>query len=117
MVKLQMTRQMHPQMQQMQQMVHPQNLAFQQQQLERMRRHHPSTPRSAMDMDKDRPMVQVKIENPSELPMDSNAFNPINTRHQQMQFRQQQLAAISNLHELSGNQFRQLMSPQIPQSP
>ncbi|XP_021273757.1 uncharacterized protein LOC110408930 [Herrania umbratica] len=106
-------RQMHPQMQQM---VHPQNLTFQQQQqLERIRRRHPSTPRPVMDMDKDRPMVQVKIENPSELPMDSNAFNPINTRHPQMQFRQQQLAAISNLHAQPSNQFRQLMSPQIPQ--
>ncbi|XVF17376.1 hypothetical protein REPUB_Repub10bG0116300 [Reevesia pubescens] len=117
--QLQMTRQMHPQMQQMQQlqqMVNPQNLTFQQQQqLERMRRRHPSTTRQ--DMDKDRPMVQVKIENQSELPMDSNAFNSINTRHPQMQFRQQQLAAMSNLHAQPSNQFRQLMSPQIPQSP
>ncbi|XVE86876.1 hypothetical protein DITRI_Ditri18aG0071000 [Diplodiscus trichospermus] len=113
----QMTRQMHPQMQQLQQMIHPQNLTFQQQQhLDRMRRRHPSTPRPVMDMDKDRPMVQVKIENPSELPMDGNAFNTINTRHPQMQFRQHhQLAAISNMHAQSSNQFRQLMSPQIHQ--
>ena len=110
MVKLQMTRQMHPQLQQM---IHPQNLTFlQQQQLEKMRRRHLS-PRPVTDMDKDRPMVQVKIENPSELPMDSNAFNPINTRHPQMQLRQQQLAAIPNMHAQSSNQFRQLMSPQM----
>ncbi|XWS41664.1 hypothetical protein CRYUN_Cryun17cG0101900 [Craigia yunnanensis] len=116
---LQMTRQMHPQMQQLQQMILPQNLTFQQQQqqqqqLEKLHRRHPSTSRTVTDMDKDRSMVQVKIENPSELPMDSNAFNPIN-RHPQMQFRQQQLAAISNMHAQSSNQLRQLMSPQIPQ--
>ncbi|XP_048233178.1 uncharacterized protein LOC8273703 isoform X2 [Ricinus communis] len=109
----QIPRQMHPQMQQM---VHPQNLAFQQQQqLERMRRRQPSTPRPAMDIDKDRPMVQVKIENPSELPMDGNAFNPMHSRHPQMQFRQQQLAAISSLQAQSSNQFRQLASMQVPQ--
>ncbi|OMO56288.1 hypothetical protein CCACVL1_26650 [Corchorus capsularis] len=111
--QLQMTRQMHPQMQQM---VHPQNLTIQQQQqLERMRRRHPSTPRPVMDMDKDRPMVQVKLETPSELPMDNNAFNTMNVRHPQMQFRQQQLAAMSNMHPQSSNQYRQLMSSQIPQ--
>ncbi|XP_022775027.1 uncharacterized protein LOC111317008 isoform X2 [Durio zibethinus] len=111
----QMTRQMHPQMQQM---VHPQNLTFQQQQqLERMRRHQQSTPHHVMETDKDRPMVQVKIENPSELPMESNVFTPINTRHPQMHYRQRQLAAMSNMHAQaqSSNQFRQLMSPQIPQ--
>ncbi|TYH38288.1 hypothetical protein ES332_D12G100300v1 [Gossypium tomentosum] len=114
--QLQMTRQMHPQMQQM---VHPQNLTFQQQQqFDRMMRRHPSTARPVMDMvDKDRPLVQVKLETPSELPMDNNAFNPMNTRHQQMQFRQQQFAAMSNLHSQPNNQFRQLMSPQIPQTP
>ncbi|XP_022775028.1 uncharacterized protein LOC111317008 isoform X3 [Durio zibethinus] len=113
--QLQMTRQMHPQMQQM---VHPQNLTFQQQQqLERMRRHQQSTPHHVMETDKDRPMVQVKIENPSELPMESNVFTPINTRHPQMHYRQRQLAAMSNMHAQaqSSNQFRQLMSPQIPQ--
>ncbi|KAK8673855.1 hypothetical protein V6N13_112165 [Hibiscus sabdariffa] len=115
--QLQMARQMHPQMQQM---VHPQNLTFQQQQqLERMLRRHPSTPRPVMDMaDKDRPLVQVKLENPSELPMDNNVFNPLNARHQQMQFRQQQqLAAMASLHSQPNNQFRQLMSPQNPQTP
>lgn len=111
-VMVQIPRQMHPQMQQM---VHPQNLAFQQQQLERMRRRQPSTPRPVMDVDKDRPMVQVKIENPSELPMDGNAFNAIHSRHPQMQFRQQQIAAMSNLHAQSSNQLRQLASMQVPQ--
>ncbi|KAE8676582.1 hypothetical protein F3Y22_tig00111584pilonHSYRG00223 [Hibiscus syriacus] len=113
--QLQMTRQMHPQMQQM---VHTQNLSFQQQQqLERMLRRHPSTPCPVMDMaDKDRPLVQVKLENPAELPMDNKSSNPINARHQQMQFRQQQLVAMSSLHSQSNNQFRQLLSPQIPQT-
>lgn len=106
-----MPRQMHPQMQQM---VHSQNLAFQQQQQwDRMRRRQPATPRPGMDMDKDKPLVQVKLENPSELPLDSNAYNNINTR--QIQFRQQQIAAMSNLHAQPGNQFRQLASLQIPQ--
>ncbi|XP_050205606.1 uncharacterized protein LOC126655452 isoform X2 [Mercurialis annua] len=111
----QIPRQMHPQMQQ--QMVHPQNLTFQQQQqLERMHRRQQSTPRPAMDMDKDRPLVQVKLENPSELPMDGNAYNGIHSRHPQMQqFRQQQLAAMSNVQAQSSNQFRQLTSMQIPQ--
>ncbi|KAF2285278.1 hypothetical protein GH714_042320 [Hevea brasiliensis] len=108
----QIPRQMHPQMQQM---VNPQNLVYQQQQLERLRRRQSSTPRPAMDMDKDRPMVQVKIENPSELPMDGNAFNAIHSRHPQLQYRQQQLAAMSNLQAQSSNQFRQLTSMQVPQ--
>ena len=111
-MKLQIPRQMHPQMQQM---IHPQNLAFQQQQLERMRRRQQATPRPAMDTDKERPMVQVKIENPSELPMDNNTtFNAIHSRHPQMQFRQQKLAAMSNLQAQSSNQFRQLTSMQVP---
>ncbi|KAJ9670264.1 hypothetical protein PVL29_026668 [Vitis rotundifolia] len=105
-----MPRQMHPQMQQM---VHSQTVALQQQQQwERMRRRQPATPRPGMDMDKDKPLVQVKLENPSELPLDSNAYNNINTR--QIQFRQQ-IAAMSNLHAQPGNQFRQLASLQIPQ--
>ncbi|OAY35727.1 uncharacterized protein LOC110628554 isoform X2 [Manihot esculenta] len=106
----QISRPMHPQMQQM---VLPQNLAFQQ--MERMRRRQQSTPRPAMDMDKERPMVQVKIENPPDLPMDGNAFNSIQSRHPQLQFRQQQLAAMSNLQAQSSNQFRQLASMQVPQ--
>lgn len=112
-VNLQMPRQIHPQMQQI---GHPQNLAFQQQQqLDRMRRRQQSTPRPGMDMEKDRPMVQVKIEAPSELPMDGNAFNSINARHTQMQFRPQQIAAMSNLHPQPGSQFRQISSLQMPQ--
>ncbi|GAV70062.1 Bromo_TP domain-containing protein [Cephalotus follicularis] len=111
----QIPRQVHPQMQQM---LHSQ-VAFQQQQpqLDRMRRRNPSTPRSVTENDKDRPLVQVKIENPSELPMDGNAFSTINTRHPQMQFRQQQqpIAAMSNFHAQASNQFRQLSSLQAPQ--
>ncbi|KAF3960904.1 hypothetical protein CMV_014420 [Castanea mollissima] len=109
----QMPRQIHPQMQPI---VHPQNLTFpQQQQLDRIRRRQPSTPRPVMDVEKDRPMVQVKIENPSELPMDGNSLNNINARHPQMQLRAQQIAAMSNLHAQTGSQFRQMPSLQIPQ--
>ena len=68
-----------------------------------------------MDVEKDRPMVQVKIENQSELPMDGNSFNPINARHPQMQLRAQQIAAMSNLHAQTGAQYRQMTSLQIPQ--
>lgn len=123
----QISRQMHPQMQQMQQIQQMQQLAQsknvpfqQQQQIERMRRRQPSTPRAGMDMVQDRPMVQVKIETPSELPIDSNAFNSFNSRPPQMQFRQQQIPAMSNptmqnVPAQSGNQFRQLTSSQIAQ--
>ncbi|KAB5524687.1 hypothetical protein DKX38_022436 [Salix brachista] len=110
---LQIPRQMHPQMQPM---VHPQNFTFQQQQqLERMRRRQPSTPRPGMDMDKDKPLVQVKVENPPESPLDNNAFNAFQSRQPQMQFRQQHIAAMSNLHAQSTNQLRQLASLQVPQ--
>ncbi|XP_008236301.1 PREDICTED: uncharacterized protein LOC103335077 [Prunus mume] len=111
----QMSRQMLPQMQQV---ALSKNVPFQQQQpLERMRRRQPSTPRAGMDMDKDRPMVQVKIEAPSELPMDGNAFYGLNNRNLQM-FRQQHIPAnltMPNVHPQSGNQFRQMGSLQIPQ--
>ncbi|KAA8530741.1 hypothetical protein F0562_005325 [Nyssa sinensis] len=106
---------MHPQMQQI---VHPPNLALQQQQQwERMRRRQPSTPRPGknMNMDKERPLVEVKIENPSDFPMDSNAFTTMNARNPQLQFRQQQIAAMSNFNAQSSNQFRQLASLQMPQ--
>lgn len=108
----------------MQQIVHSQNLAFQQQQqqqLERMRRRQPATPRPAMEMDKDRPPVQVKIENQSDMSVDGNVYNNFNNRHPQMQFRQQQMSALSNLamssnvHAQSNNQFRQMASVQVPQ--
>ncbi|PNY12071.1 hypothetical protein L195_g008692 [Trifolium pratense] len=117
--QVQMQRQMHPQMQQMinsqqQQMINSQSLVFQQQQqlqLERMRNQQ-SAHRPAMDVNKERPLVQVKIENTSDIPSDGNAFN---SRHPQMQFRQQQLAAMSNFHPQSNTQYRQMGSPQIPQ--
>lgn len=99
---------------QMQQMLSPQNLAYQQQQLELFRRRQASTLRPGMDMDKMRPMVQVKLENPDH-PIDNTTFNPVNMRHQQMQFRQQQMAAMSNMPSQSGNQFRQASSLQLPQ--
>lgn len=112
---------MHPQMQQ-QQMVHPQNLTFQQQQhLERMRRRQQATPRPSMNinMENVRPLVEVKLENPSEFPIDINPFSTMNTRNPQMpqmQFRQQQqIAAMSNFHPQSSTQFRQMASLQIPQ--
>ena len=114
-VTLQMQRQMHPQMQQM---VHPQNLSFQQQQQwDRMRRRQPATPRPGLNMNMDnvRPFVEVVIENPSEFPIDNTAFNTITARHPQLQFREQQIAAMSNFHPQSSNQFRQLASLQIPQ--
>lgn len=115
MVKLQIPRPMN---QQVQQMVQPQNLAFQQlqqQHLERLRMRQPSTPRPAMDMEKDRPTSQVSAENSLKLPVDASAINTSNTKQSQIQFRQQQLNAMSNLHAQSGNQFRQLTSVQIPQ--
>ena len=115
--QLQQQQQQQHQQQQQQQQLQQQQLQQQQQQqqLERMRRRQQSTPRPGMEIDKDRPLVQVKIEAPSELPMDSNFFNNFNNRHPQMQFRQQQMAAMSNVHGQSSNQFRQMGSMQIPQ--
>ncbi|OVA01842.1 hypothetical protein BVC80_9075g89 [Macleaya cordata] len=112
----QIPRQMHPQIQ-------IQNLAFQQQQQqqhqhwERMRRRQPSTPRAGMNLDKERPLLEVKIENTSELSMDGNTFTTVNPRNAQMQIRQQQVAAaMASLHAQSGHQFnKQLASLQIPQ--
>ncbi|XP_057783902.1 uncharacterized protein LOC131001519 [Salvia miltiorrhiza] len=123
----QMLRQMSPQMQQMN---NPQYLAFQQQQQqqqwERMRRRQQqqSTPRPGMNMamntnmnmsiDKDRPLVQVKMEAPSDFPLDTNTFTAMNPRHPQL--RQQQLAAISSFHaQANNNAFRPMTSLQIPQ--
>ncbi|KAK9678845.1 hypothetical protein RND81_11G236600 [Saponaria officinalis] len=105
----QVPRQMHPQIPQM---VRPHNLN--QQQLELLRRRHASSPRGIMSMDKDRPMVEVKLENPPELPMDSNALNAINSRQAQMQWRQQQQQQIAALQRF-GHQIRQPTSIQIPQ--
>ncbi|KAJ6420233.1 hypothetical protein OIU84_030193 [Salix udensis] len=75
---------------------------------------HP-LPRPGMDMDKDKPLVQVKVENPPESPLDNNAFNAFHPRQPQMQFRQQHIAAMSNLHAQSTSQLRQLASLQVPQ--
>ncbi|KAK2657120.1 hypothetical protein Ddye_010172 [Dipteronia dyeriana] len=104
-----------PQQLQMQRQMH-QQLAFQQmqqQQSERMHRGQPSAPRPGMDLDKEQAMLQVNMENRSELPMDP--VNAINTRPSQTQFRQQQLNAVSTFHAQSNNQFRSSMSVQIPQ--
>ncbi|XP_030548478.1 uncharacterized protein LOC115753803 isoform X2 [Rhodamnia argentea] len=107
----QMPRQMNPQMQQM---MNSHNLSFQQ--LEFLRRRQASNARPMMDFDKSRPMVQVKIENPSDLPIDGNAFSAVNMRHPQMQqFRQQHIAAMSNLHPQNNNQFRPMSTLQMPQ--
>ncbi|KVI03142.1 hypothetical protein Ccrd_018563 [Cynara cardunculus var. scolymus] len=97
----QFPRQMHNQMvhslqqqqqQQQQQMVHP---IQQQQQWDRMRRRQPSTPRPVMNMsgnmnvdnESQRSMVEVKLENPPDFPMDNNAaaFATMNYRNPQMQ--------------------------------
>lgn len=113
----QIPRQMHAQMAQM---IHPQSLTLQQQQhLERMRQRAAaaaaaSSPRPVMNMDKDRPMVQVKLENPPDLPLDSNTFNAINSRQAQMQRRQQQIAAIQRIMGPSVSQMRQPGSMQMP---
>lgn len=110
---------------QVQQMLNSPNLALRRQHLEIIRQHNQQqqqalASRTAMEMDKMRPMVQVKRENPPDLPVDSNnAFNPMNLRHHpQMQFRQQQIVAMTNMHtQQQANQFRQVASPQIPQMP
>lgn len=122
----------HPLQQQQQQMVHP---LQQQQQWERMRRRQqqPSTSRPVMNMgghmnvdnesqnqnqnQSQRSMVEVKLENPPDFPMDNNAasFPAMNYRNPQMQFRQQQFASISAFQAQSNNQFRPMASVQIPQ--
>ncbi|KAF8017597.1 hypothetical protein BT93_H2704 [Corymbia citriodora subsp. variegata] len=107
----QMPRQMTAQMQHL---MNSHNLTFHQLDLLRRQRAS-SSPRPVVDFDKSRPMVQVKIENPSDSPIDgSNAFNAM--RHPQMQqFRQQQLAAMSSLHAQHNNQFRPMSTLQMPQ--
>ncbi|CAA0812533.1 Unknown protein [Striga hermonthica] len=138
----QILRQMSPQIQQMN---NPQYLAYQQQQQwERMRRRQQqSTPRPGITMnanmnmnnpnlamnsagmnmngvnmnvnDKERPLAQVKMENPPDFPMDANAFATMNSRHPQLQhMRQQQLASISSMHA-NNNSFRPMAPHQIPQ--
>ncbi|KAH0755227.1 hypothetical protein KY290_025497 [Solanum tuberosum] len=107
--------------QQQQQLINSQNLTPQQQQhLERLRRRQQLTPRPGMSMnmniDKDRPLVEVKLEHPTDFPMDNNAFNAMTARQPQMhQFRQQQIAAMSSPYAQNANQFRPMSSLQIPQ--
>ncbi|KZV21737.1 Transcription initiation factor TFIID subunit 8 isoform 1 [Dorcoceras hygrometricum] len=112
----QILRQMNPQMQQIN---NPNFLAFQQQQQwERMRRRQAATPRPSMNtnMDKDRPVMQVKMEAPSDFPLDTNVLTAMNSRHPQLQqLRQQQLAAISSLHAQANNPCRPMTTLQIPQ--
>ncbi|KAJ8540141.1 hypothetical protein K7X08_026530 [Anisodus acutangulus] len=109
---------MHPQMQQM---INSGNLTPQQlQQLERMRRRQQLTPRPGMgimNIDKERPLVEVKLEHPTDFPMDNTAFNAMTARQPQMQqqFRQQQIAAMSSAYAQNTNQFRPMSSLQIPQ--
>ncbi|XP_008796667.2 uncharacterized protein LOC103712060 isoform X2 [Phoenix dactylifera] len=106
----QIQRQLHPQMN----MLHPQifqQQQQQQQQWDRLRQRQISTPRgSVMIMDKDQPMVDVKIENMLESSID-NPFSTLN-KHQ-LQLRHQQ--AMANHLLQSGQQFKQLPSVQIPQ--
>ncbi|KAJ4966251.1 hypothetical protein NE237_018100 [Protea cynaroides] len=109
----QFPRQMHSHMQM--QMMQPHNLAYQQQQQwERMRRRQPSTPRSGMSMDKERPLMEVKIENATESPLEGNS-SIVNGRQPHLQFRQQQMGVMANLPAQSSHQFKQLASLQIPQ--
>ncbi|WOL08038.1 hypothetical protein Cni_G16790 [Canna indica] len=114
---LQAHQQLQRQVQHMQQMqmLHPQNLAFQQQlqQQQLLRRRQMSTPRGSMViMDKDQqPMVDVKLENVMESPMES-MFNSL-SKQQQLQLRQQM--AMSNQHAQSGQQFKQMANVQLPQ--
>lgn len=116
-----MARELHPQLQHM---VQSQNLTLQQQQQLMRRRQPPTSQRPIMNvnmgfnnsnMDKERPMLQVKVENNTDFPVD-NAFTTMNPRHSQMQFRQQQMSAISALQAQAqaGNQFRSLASLQVP---
>lgn len=116
-----MARELHPHLQHM---VQPQNLTLQQQQQLMRRRQPPTTQRPIMNanmgfnnsnMDKERPMLQVKIENTTDFPID-NTFT-MNSRQSQMQLRQQQMTAMSALQAQAqaGNQFRSLASLQVPQ--
>ncbi|KAK4789940.1 hypothetical protein SAY86_017244 [Trapa natans] len=104
---------------QVQQMLNSHSMAFQHQHLEmtRRRQQQASASRAAIEIDKMRPMVQVKLENAPDLPLDSNnAFNPASLRNAQIQIRQQKLAAMAMHAQQQNNQFRQV-APQIPQMP
>lgn len=109
----QFQRQMHPQMNML---LHPQNIAFQQQQQQwdKLRRRQASTPRgSMMAVDKDSPMAEVKIESVTEGPTEANTFGSINK--QQMQMRQQQMAMGNQPGQSAQQHFKQLQSIQVPQ--
>ncbi|CAH9070168.1 unnamed protein product [Cuscuta epithymum] len=103
----------------------PQNPTLQQpqQHLERMRRRQQPNPRSVnmgmnanVNIDKDRPLVEVKLENPSDFPMNNNnALNVRNAQLIEMHLRQQHLAAMQSTHPQTGNQFKPMANPQIPQ--
>ncbi|CAH1413925.1 unnamed protein product [Lactuca virosa] len=73
-----------------------------------------------LDNESQRSMVEVKLENPSDFQMDNNnnnnngGFATMNYRNPQMQFRQQQFAAMS-AYQAQNNQFRPMASVQIPQ--
>ncbi|KAH9615617.1 hypothetical protein KSS87_012462 [Heliosperma pusillum] len=92
----------HPMHPQIPQMVRPHNLS--QQQIDILRRRQISSPRTIINMERDRPMVEVKLENPPDPTMDS--------RQAQTQWQQQQrIAALQRI----GNQMRQPTSMQISQ--
>ncbi|XP_048501950.1 uncharacterized protein LOC104895524 isoform X2 [Beta vulgaris subsp. vulgaris] len=107
----QIPRQTNPQMSQV---FHPQNLTLQQQQqFEKMQRRQLLSPRPAMTMDKERPMVEVKQENPPDLPLENNAINAMNSRQAQIQWRQQQ--QVQRYMGASTGQIRQPTSMQLSQ--
>lgn len=97
----QMPRQMH--------MTLPQNLAFQQQQQQqwKLQRRQPSTPRGSGLTSENRPMVDVKIENTSDMPMDSM----LGVINKQQLYRQQM--AMATHHPQAGHQLKQLQIPQV----
>ncbi|XP_072956093.1 uncharacterized protein [Typha angustifolia] len=108
----QFQRPLHPQMN----MGLPQNLTFQQQQqLQHLRRRQISSPRGSVAMmDKaQQPMVDVKMENMSEIPIDG-AFDTLSKHTLQLRQQQQQIA-MANQYAQSGQQFKQLSSVQVPQ--
>ncbi|KAL7104288.1 hypothetical protein ACP275_08G234600 [Erythranthe tilingii] len=136
----QIPRQINPQMQQQMNSAHYLAFQQQQQQWERMRRRQQQpTPRPGMNtnvnmnmnmnmntnmIDKDnRPLVHVKMENPSEFPIDANTFAAINSRHPQLlqlrhQQEQQQLAQqvqANNNNNNNNNVFKPMTSLPIPQ--
>ncbi|MCL7037457.1 hypothetical protein MKW94_026414 [Papaver nudicaule] len=113
--------QLQQQQLQQQQLQHQQlqQQQLQQQQLwDRTRKRQSSNPRAGMNLDRERPLVEVKIESMSESPMDVGNFPTTNPRNTQTQFRQQKIAAAMGiLPAQSGHQFKSLVSLQSPQLP